>query len=55
MSTGPALKCRSDFFYMRCSAREIHGHLNPTATLVEHTLLTQGFMGTSTVSFSHHW
>ena len=27
----------------------------PTATLVEHTLLTQGFMGTSTVSFPHHW
>src|SRR4029453_18758302 len=29
--------------------------LNPTATLVEHMLLTQGFMGTSTVSFPHHW
>lgn len=27
----------------------------PTATLVEHMLLTQGFMGTSTVSFPHHW
>jgi len=28
---------------------------NPTATFVEHALLTQGFMGTSTVSFPHHW
>src|SRR5262249_7856989 len=28
---------------------------NPTATLAEHMLLMQGFMGTSTVSFPHHW
>ena len=33
----------------------VAGGITPTATLVEHTLLTQGFMGTSTVSFSHHW
>src|SRR5262249_12319665 len=32
-----------------------HFHFNPTATLLEHALLAQGFMSTSNVAFPRCW